>query len=233
MVARTLRGRSRRVVVLTNASASANTRARFPGVRAPKPLLSREAERQLSARQLELLDELEAKLVREVLADLTMAEIAALVGCSLRTLYGISPSKDELLLTVVDRRLRRIGRAAIEALDPDMPPLDALRAYLRVANEAVQPEAVALSADLAKVAGAGRLIDVHEAYLTSVTQSLLDRAASEGQIAPIDTAAVAHVLAGLGREFARPEVAEIARDSPKVTADAIADLILRGLRNSH
>ena len=26
----------------------------------------------------------------------------------------------------------------------------------------------------------------------------------------VDTAAVAHVLAGLGREFARPEVAEIA-----------------------
>ena len=59
---------------------------RFPGVRAPKPLLSREAERQLSARQLELLDELEAALLSEGLADLTMAEIATLLGCSLRTL---------------------------------------------------------------------------------------------------------------------------------------------------
>ena len=55
-------------------------RMRFPGVRAPKPLLSREAERQLSARQLELLDELEEKLLREGLADLTMAEIATLLG---------------------------------------------------------------------------------------------------------------------------------------------------------
>ncbi len=202
---------------------------RFPGVRAPKPLLSREAERQLSARQLQLLDSLEKKPVREALADLTMAEIAALVGCSLRTLYGISPSKDELILTVVDRRLRRIGRAAIEALDPSMPPLDALRAYLQAANEAVQPEAVLLSADLAKVPGAGRLLDLHEAYLTSVTQSLLDRAVSDGQIPPVDTASVAHVLAGLGREVSRPEVAEIAHAPPKDTADAIADLILQGL----
>ena len=110
-----------------------------------------------------------------------------------------------------------------------MPPLDALRAYLQAANEAVQPEAVVLSSDLAKVAGGGRLIDVHEAYLTAVTQSLLDRAAAEGQIAPTDTASVAHVLAGLGREFSRPEVAEIAHASPKDTADAIADLILKGL----
>jgi len=202
---------------------------RFPGVRPPKPLLSAEAERQLGARQLELLDELEEKLLGEGLADLTMAEIAALVSCSLRTLYGIAPSKDELLLTVVDRRLRCIGRAAIEALHASMRPLDALRTYLQAANAAVQPEALALSADLAKVAGAGRLFDAHETYLTAVTQSLLDQAVAEAEITPVDTAAVAHVLAGLGREFAQPEIAEIAQAPPKETADAIAEIILQGL----
>ena len=194
---------------------SQDARLRFPGVRAPKPLLSSEAERQLSARQLELLDELEAKFLREGLAELTMAEIAAQLGCSLRTLYGIAPSKDELLLTVYDRRLRRIGRTAIEGLDASMRPLDALRAYLRAANEAVRPEAEAMSLDLAKVAGGARLADAHEAYLIAVTQSLLDRAVDEGQIAAVDTAAVAHVLGSLGREFARPEVAEIARGRPQ------------------
>ena len=210
-------------------AAPEKARVRVPGVRAPKPLLSREAERQLSARQLELLDELEEKLLRQGLADLTMAEIAGLLGCSLRTLYGIAPSKDELLLTVVDRRLHRIGRAAIEALDPSMPPLDALRAYLQAANQAVQPEAMTLAADLAKVVGAGRLFSAHESYLIAVTQSMLDRAVAEGQIAPVDTASVAHVLGGLGREFSRPDVAEIAQTSPKETADAISELILTGL----
>ena len=214
---------------MTTSPSSEEERLRFPGVRAPKPLLSAEIERQLGARQLELLDELEEKLLGEGLADLTMAEIAARLSCSLRTLYGIAPSKDELLLTIVDRRLRCIGRAAIEALRASMRPLDALRTYLQTANAAVQPEALALSADLAKVAGAGRLFDAHESYLTAVTQSLLDRAVAEGEIAPVDTAAVAHVLAGLGREFARPEVAEIAQASPKETADAISEVILQGL----
>ncbi|MDJ0852673.1 MAG: TetR/AcrR family transcriptional regulator [Myxococcota bacterium] len=214
---------------MSSASASPDRRPRFPGVRAPKPLLSRQAERQLSARQLEVLDALEHELVRERLADLTMAEIAGRVGCSLRTLYGIAPSKEELLLTVVDRRLRRIGRAAIEVLDESLSPLDALRAYLRAAHEAVAPETVTLSADLAKVAGATRLLSSHEAYLIAVTQHLLDRAVAEGEIAAVDTAAVAHVLGGLGREFARPEVAEIAEASPKETADAISELILQGL----
>ena len=215
---------------MTRASVpSSGGRLRFPGVRAPKPLLSPEDERQLSERQLELLDELEARLLREGLADLTMAEIAALVGCSLRTLYTIAPSKDELLLTVVDRRLHRIGRAAIESLDASLSPLDALRAYLSAANEAVQPEAATLATDVVKVAGAGRLFTGHEAYLIAVTQSLLDRAVAEGKIAPVDTASVAHMLGGLGREFSRPEVAEVAQASPKETADAITDLILRGL----
>jgi len=202
---------------------------RFPGVRAPKPLLSDEAERGLSPRQLELLDELEQRILREGLADLTMAEISALMGCSLRTLYAIAPSKEELLLTVADRRLHRIGRRAVEALDASMSPLDALRAYLQIANEAVQPEAAILSADVAKVVGAGRLIDGHEGYLTSVAQNLLDRAVAAGDIAPVDTAAIAHVLAGLGREFARPDVAAIVQASPKKTADAVADLIFAGL----
>lgn len=214
----------------THSTAAPEGRMRFPGVRPPKRLLPPEAERQLSTRQLELLDELEEQLLRGGLADLTMADIATRVGCSLRTLYGIAPSKDELMLTVVDRRLHRIGRAAIEELDPRMSPLEALRTYLQAAHEAVQPESVVLSADLAGVTGAGRLFDAHATYLMAVTQSLLDRAVEEGEIAPVDTAAVAHVLGGLGREFARPEVAEIAHGSPKETADAICELLIRGLQ---
>lgn len=214
---------------MSAAGAQKTGRLRLPGVRAPKPLLSPEALRRLSPRQLELLDELEAQLLRGGLAELTMAQIAARMGCSLRTLYGIAPSKDELLLSVIDRRLRRIGRAAIEALDASLPPLDALRVYLRTAHEAVQPQAAAMLADLGGVAGAGRLFDAHEAYLTAVTQSLLESALQTGEIPQVDTAAVAHVLGGLGREFAQPEVAELAHASPKETADAISELILQGL----
>ena len=65
--------------------------------------------------------------------------------------------------------------------------------------------------------------------MIAVTQNLLDRAVAEGHIAPLDTAAVAHVLGSLGREFARPDVAAIAQASPKETADAVSELILKGL----
>jgi AcrR family transcriptional regulator len=199
---------------------------RFPGVRAPKPLLSADTERQLTVRQRQLLDELEELVAAKGLAELTMAEIAARVNCSLRTLYEISPSREELVLTVVDRRLHRIGRKAIASLDASMSPLAALRAYLQAANEAVQPETVSFSREFADVPGARRLLDSHEGYVIAVTRSLLDRAVAAAEIPAVDTASVAHVLGGLGREFARPEVAA---SSPKATADAIADILLRGL----
>ena len=166
----------------------AGKRLRFPGVRAPKPLLPPETERRLTDRQRQVLDELEELVVAEGLAELTMAEIAARVNCSLRTLYGISPSKEELVLAVIDRRLHRIGRTAIGSLDASLSPLAALRAYLHAANEAVQPETVSYSRDFADVSGAKRLLDTHESYVIAVTRSLLDRAVKERQIPPVDTA---------------------------------------------
>jgi AcrR family transcriptional regulator len=213
--------------------AEAPPRPRLPGVRAPRRLLSSEAERRLTARQREVLDELEDLVVRGGLAELTIAEIAARLNCSLRTLYEIAPSKDELFLAVVDRRLHRIGRQAIAALDAGQPPLAALRAYLRTANEAVQPTTAAFARELAGVPGAKPLLDGHESYVVAVTRSLLERAAAAGDIPPVDHAALAHVLGGLGREFSRPELAETAiAGSPKETADAITEIILRGLERT-
>lgn len=211
------------------ASAPRPARVRLPRVRPPKPLLPPETERGLTDRQRQLLDALEGLVAAEGLAELTMAQIAAQVNCSLRTLYEIAPSRDELVLIVVDRRLHRIGRTAIASLDASLSPLAALRAYLRAVNEAVQPQTVSFARDFADVPGAKRLLDAHERYVMAVTQSLLDRAVSEGEIPTVDTAALAHVLGGLGREFARPEVAEIGAGSPKARADAVTDVILRGL----
>ena len=214
---------------MSSGEAQSWERLRFPGVRAPKPLLGPEVERRLTPRQRELIDALEELVVSRRLAGLTMAEIASRMNCSMRTLYGIAQSKEELFIAVVDRRLHRIGRRAIASLDPSLMPLEALRAYLRAVSEAVEPERVSFSREFADIPGGKRMLDAHENYVIAVSQSLLDRAVKEEQIPPCDTASIAHVLGGLGREFARPEVADMTQASPRVTADSIADIILRGL----
>jgi AcrR family transcriptional regulator len=204
-------------------------RLRLPGVRPPKPLLDPSLERRLTPRQRELLEALEDLVVRGGLAGLTMAQIATRTSCSLRTLYAIAQSKEELVLAVVDRRLRGIGRRAIASLDASMSPIEALRAYIRAVSEALDPARNAFSREFADLPGGQRMLDAHERYVAAVIQSLLDRGVAEGQIAPCDTASLAHLLGGLGREFARPEVAEAARASPKATVGEIVDVILRGL----
>jgi AcrR family transcriptional regulator len=201
---------------------------RLRAVRRPRPMLDRARERGLTERQRQLLDQME-RLFADGFANLTMAELASRLNCSLRTLYALAPSRDELVLIVVDRNLWRIGRAARDVIGPDLAPLDALRAYLEAATVAVSGWTEAFARDLTAVPAAQRIEDGHNRYVFEVTCTLLDLAVERGDIAEVDTAAVARVLAGLGRFFSRPEVIPTLRSSPKEAADAVVDLVLRGL----
>ncbi len=201
---------------------------RLQAVPRPAPVLDRERERALTARQREILDRLSDRF-DEGFVDLTMAEIAAWLNCSLRTLYGVAPSRDELVLIAVDRNLWRIGRTARAAIEEGMRPLTALRAYLRGATVAVGRITPAFARDLSQVPAAERLRNAHEEYLVAVTHCLLDLAVEHGQIGDVDTAAFARVMAGVAGDLARPGVIGGLRTSPKDAADAVVDTLLRGL----
>ena len=204
------------------------TQQRLRGVRRPRPVLGRERERALTDRQRELLDQME-HLFANGFADLTMAGLAARLNCSLRTLYALAPSRDELVLVVVDRSLWRTGREARSAIGHDLAPLDAVRAYLEAATVAVSGWTEAFARDLAAVPAAQQLAGEHNEYLFAVTRTLLDLAAERGDIPDVDTAAVSRVLAGLGGFFSRPDIIPTLRSSPKEAADEVVDLVLRGL----
>ena len=201
---------------------------RLRDVPAPLPVLDRVREQQLTDRQRDLLDRL-VELFDEGFAHLTMADLAARLNCSLRTLYELAPSRDELVLTVIDRNLRRIGRQAIGAIDPDTEPLAAIRAYLVAANLAVAATTPAFARDQAATPATHRLATAHSDYLVAITRTLLDLAVERGDIATTDTAAVARVVAGLGALFVLPENLEAIESTPKEAADAMVDVILRGL----
>lgn len=205
------------------------TQRRLRAVRRPRPVLDRQRERGLTDRQRQILDEME-ELVVGGFAELTMAELAARLNCSLRTLYALAPSRDELVLMVIDRSLWRIGRVARDAIGDDLAPLAAIRAYLEAATVAVSGRTEGFARDLTTVPAAKQLADEHNAYLFEVTRTLLDLAVERGDVDAVDTSAVARVLAGLGSFFSRPEVIPTLRSSPKEAADEVVDLVLDGLR---
>jgi AcrR family transcriptional regulator len=203
---------------------------RVRSVPAPRPLLPREREAALTDRQREILDQL-GGIVEGGWAELTMADLAARLNCSLRTLYELAPTRDDLVLTVVDRRLWRVGHGATAAVSSaGSGPLDAVRSYLRAATVAVADVSPGFARDLAAMPAAQRLEDAHNDYLVAVTRALLDLAVENREIEAVDTAAVARTMAGLGRDLSRPAVMATLRSSPKDAADTIVDLVLRGLR---
>lgn len=203
-------------------------RERLRSVPAPEPVLSREREASLTERQREILDEL-GRIFDKGFVDVTMAELAAQLNCSLRTLYGLAEGRNELVLMVVDRNLRKVGRAANRAIDDDMTALDAVKAYLSAATVAVQDTTPEFADDMASMADGLAMNAAHSEYIIDVTRTLLDVAVERGEVGPVDTTAVARTIAGLGREFARPAVLPTLATSPKDAADAMVDVVLRGL----
>jgi len=204
---------------------------RISAVPRPEPVLSRERADALTPRQRELLDEV-TELIRDGFAHLTMADLAGRLNCSLRTLYGLARSREELVLMAIDRNLWSIGRTARSAAGEHShaDPLATIGAYLAAANVAVSSTTPAFARDLAAVPGGAQLRQAHNDYLVAVTRELLDYAVERGDINAVDTAAVARVIAGLGDLFVRPEVIETLGGNPRDAANEVVDIILVGLR---
>jgi hypothetical protein len=115
------------------------------------------------------------------------------------------------------------------AVDPDMTPLEAVRSYLAAATFAVSNMTEEFARDLDAMPDRANLYGEHSDYLVAVTRELLDLAVERGDIVEVDTAAVARVIAGLGRDLARPGVISTLDSSPKEAADTIVDIVLLGL----
>jgi AcrR family transcriptional regulator len=191
-------------------------------------VLERHVERGLTPRQRQVLERL-GEIFDEGFGNLVMADLASRANCSLRTLYELAPTRDELVLTVVDRNLWRMGRLARDAITPDMGPIEAIRAYLGVANLAVSRTSEEFARDLDSMPAARRLRDDHAEYLVAVTKGLLDLAVEQHEIEAVDTNVAARVIASLGRDFARPDVIPRLGRSPKDAADLMIEVIIRGL----
>ena len=185
-------------------------------VGAPRPLLSRTAESRLGARHREVLDQLEALIRDRGFASFTIADLAKTVGCSRRTLYEIAPSKDQLVLIVLDRFLHRMGRTALGAVEPGAPLIDQVRQYILGGIE-FQMYAP-LFDDLADEAPARRLVDRHYRYVMTVLQRMIRHGVDSGEFRPVTPAVVAATITGASLYVMQPDVT----DDTGLDVDALA-----------
>ena len=208
----------------TTATISPADQARALRAGAPRPLLPRSAEARLGPRQREVLDAIEAIFVERGFASFTISDLAGQVGCSRRTIYELAPSKDQLVLMVLDRLLHQKGRRALDAIDLGAPIAEQIRSYL--AGGVEFGWAHRFSDDLADDAPARRLVDHHYRFVMTVVKRLLDLGVERGELRPVDTEVTAATLTGASLFIAEPDMLDrFNMPSPDVVAQ-IVDLIV-------
>ena len=183
----------------------------------------------LTSRHHEIINLLE-KMLEKGIPDLTMSELASKLKISLRTLYEIAPSKDQLITMTIDNILRRLGKDALDEISTIQSPFKKLQKYLSAVNQAVGPKFDKFMKDLSNVGGSSAMADYHEDFITGYIEKLLNDALKAKEIRKIDTRAFAILLGGIGREFSK-EKNRISIDvSPEQSANSITRVILDGIR---
>lgn len=207
-----------------------NEADRFQQLRvgSPRPLLSQTSEGRLGSRHREVLDQLEQLFLSQGFASFTVRELAAGVGCSRRTLYELAPSKDELVLVVLDRFLHRIGRAALAEIDPSDATIDQIRLYVAGGFE-LQRLATVFAEDLADDPAARRLLDRHFRYVMTVVERLVTAGIEKGELRDVTPSVVAGAIAGSSLYLTQPEItADIGLDKSRVSEEML-DYLLASL----
>ena len=191
-------------------------------------LVARKTFNNLTEKHINVIEDFE-DLLEKGIANLTMSDIASKLKVSLRTLYEIAPSKEDLITTTMDRILTNIGREALSNMKNVKSPLERLRIYMRIGNEAAGPKLQKFDGDLDKIKGAKEMIDFHQNYFISFIKSLLDEAQAANEIREIDTQAVAITLGGIARELSIPDNKKSLEDLPEKSSNMVTDLILESL----
>ena len=170
------------------------------------------------------------KLLEKGVPDLTMSEIASKLKISLRTLYEIAPSKDQLILMTMDKILVKLGKHALDSVSEIQSPIEKLEQYLFIVNQAVGPKFNTFLKDIEKINGSQKMADYHESFISNYTQKLLNEAIKMHEIKNIDTKAFSILLGGIGREFLKEKNRYLISTSPEESANSITSIILNGIK---
>jgi len=182
----------------------------------------------LGPRHREILDQLEMVFLSEGFSSVTVTQLAASVGCSRRTLYELAPSKDALVLIVLDRFLHRVGRSALNNVDPNKSIAEQVRSYINGALE-LQRLTAAFADDLADDPPARRLLDRHFRYVMSVSESLIERGIGAGEFRSVSPGVAAGMLAGSGLYFSQPGILDDVGMTRDEASHEMTDIVLRSL----
>jgi AcrR family transcriptional regulator len=182
----------------------------------------------LTEKHIQVMENFE-QLLDSGIANQTMSDIATRLKVSLRTLYEIAASKEDLIVSTMDRILTNIAIQAVNSIKDISSPLAKLKKFTEIGNEAVGPRTQKYEADLWKIRGVKEMIDYHQdAYINHI-KKFLEEAEQKNEIEPIDSQAVALILGGIAREYSDPNNIDKLEHSPESSSNMLTELIIKGL----
>jgi len=187
--------------------------------------------RRFSPRQEEVLDVIEAVLMRDGIRGVRMGQLASEAGCSRSTLYEIAPSKQDLLLLVLDRIMRRISRQGAKAIAEAVGPVERARA-LAIASGALDLSALGpqFVDAVRQYPPARMLFDRWVSDGRDVAERLIDEAIVANEFRPVNGSVLAEAMLAIVLRFTDPDFARTTKISATAGLTEIVDIMLDGLR---
>ena len=186
-------------------------------------------ERGLTARQAQLLDQLEDLFLVEGFAGFTLDDLAVRLRCSKSTLYALAESKEQLATRVVRHFFRRAA-AEVEAraVDEDDPVLR-VTAYLAAVASALAPAGPAFRRDLEAFAPARAVYERHTALAADRVRELVDEGVAAGRFRRVHPALVADTVTTLMFRIGRGDTGRATGLSDAAAYRELAALLLHGI----
>src|SRR5258708_4201163 len=184
--------------------------------------------RGLSPREEEVLDVVEAVFLRDGIRAVRIGELAAEASCSRSTLYELAPSKEGLLLLVLDRMMRRIMQRGARAIEQAADPVDRVRAMMTSGALDLAALGPRFLEAIRRHPPARLLFDRRVADGRETLEQLIEEAVNAGRFRPVNVPVVAEAIVAVVLHFTDPEFVRLRRNSASGLAELV-DIFLDGL----
>jgi AcrR family transcriptional regulator len=181
-------------------------------------------------RHEEILTRLRELFLAEGFASLSIGDLAERLRCSRTTLYGLAPSKEQLVVTVV----RSYFKGAAERIEADVArsddPRERLARYLSAVAAELEPVSAEFFADVAEFGPANGLYQENTRYAAARIQTLVNDGVKAGALRPVDAsfvgAAVAQIMGGIQRGEVQAITGLDSADAYRHLADLIVNSVV-------
>jgi AcrR family transcriptional regulator len=183
-----------------------------------------------SGRRSEILAGLVSLFLAEGFLAFSVEDLALRLQCSKSTLYGVAPSKEQLITAVVRAFFRDATQRVESRLDRERDPVRRIGVYLEAISVELAPASASFFADLDAFAPAREIYAQNTAIAARRVQELVKAAQRPGRT--LDAAFIGAVAGTVMESIQRGELEAVTSLNDAAAYRLLADLIVAGVTGS-